>query len=299
MITDIGKVILLVGGFPTVENPARCIFNFRAAQVITDQVIDLEVLFIRAWIPGRPALSSKKENGFMVSTLCIPMIPGYPVLSLKAYLKFYPYFLSRLVSDASIIHSVGADTIGVFGSMIAQKHKLKHVTQIIGSDVNSVLPITQNNWGIKGWENHIHGVSANSRAILKLFEILYPSIKPRTIVNYRGVNLDIFNPSFKKKKKLYFLFLGGLPDYPNLPHGSNTKGGESLMRIWKEVEKCSIINELPKLIFGGPGSDKKEVFDWKESLQYKNNVDILGIIKPSQVRVYMEMASLVIIPSKE
>jgi glycosyltransferase involved in cell wall biosynthesis len=95
------------------------------------------------------------------------------------------------------------------------------------------------------------------------------------------------------------LFLGGLPDYPNLPYGPNTKGGESLMRIWKEVEKSFDREDVPILIFGGPGSDKKEVLDWRETLKFKDKVEILGNIKPSQVREYMEIISLVIIPSKE
>lgn len=293
------KVVLLVGGFPTKENPARCIFNYRAADLLARAGHDVHVLFIRIWKPGRPMMNTCRNGNFTLTTLFVPIVPGWDVFSLKLFVSIYPYHLGKILNNASILHSVSAHTIGVVGSRIARKYHIKHVAQLIGSDVNSMLPRSKDSYIIRNWEKYVDGISANSSDILKKFRLLYPDFKAKTIVNYRGVSLQNYQVSANSIDGVHILFLGGMPDYPDLPHGENTKGGQSLMDIWKVLDS-GFTKETPvKLFFGGPGSDKSKVSDWRESLTYKEKVDILGNITPDKVREMMRMINLVIIPSKE
>lgn len=239
------------------------------------------------------------KDGFNLITVALPSHPNFFNLMLWIFSRLSAQLLKNHFEEADIIHSVGANNMGVIGSYLARKFHKKHIAQLIGSDVNSILPVIYNQPLIRNWENHIDGISANSLAILNAFQRLYPKIQPTAIVNYRGVDLQLFHPNDRMDNRLTILYLGGLPDYPNLPYGDNTKGGKSLMRIWSKLEDQLASDTDVKLLFGGPGSNKPEVYNWYNRLHFKEKVEILGNVKPETVRKLMTKSNLVVIPSKE
>lgn len=292
------KVLLVVGGFPTEDNPARCIFNYRAAELLSRRH-QVKVVFFRMWRPGKALLTREERPGFEVLHLSLPAHPKFINLKLLSFSRLGGIVLKKELKEADIIHSVGANSMGVVGSYLSRVFNKPHVAQLIGSDMNSVLPVIGKKRMIRGWVKNVDGISANSRAILEEFRKLYPEASFEHEVNYRGVDTSKFVRSQKDATSVNILFLGGLPDYPDLPHKENTKGGQSLMIIWSELEKNFPDESKIKLFFGGPGSDKPEVQEWHQKLQRPENVEVLGNLDPQQVLVLMKKAHVVLIPSKE
>jgi glycosyltransferase involved in cell wall biosynthesis len=292
------KVVMFVGGFPLEDNPSRCVFNKRAAESL-GEMNDVTVVFARFWRPGKKIVERSSFDTFKLLTVYVPFpfVSRFEGLRIKFFAAFLKLVLRRTLADADVIHSVGANTIGLMASEISKDFKKKHVAQLIGSDVNTILPRIRDRWYVRGWEKHIDGISGNSKAIIKEFNSIYQSENIPAIVNYRGVNTGVFQPANKNPDKLQVFFIGGLPDYPDLPYTDDTKGGRSLMKIWSElsVEEMRVCN----LIFAGPGADKKDVSDWRATLPVKESVSIAGKLDPAEVRKYMSESHLVVIPSKE
>lgn len=293
------KIVMLVGGFPVPDNPARCVFNQRAADDL-GKTNDVTVIFARLWRPGKKIINHIKAENYNLYIVYVPFpfANGFQGIKVKHFSKFIGLALKRVIQECDILHSVGADTIGVMGSNIAKVFHKKHVAQLIGSDINTVLPDIKNEWYVKGWQNYIHGISANSKALLNAFYDLYPDNKNIAgIVNYRGVKTEYFKPGDKADSYIQILFIGGLPPYPELPFKDDTKGGRTLMKVWSEIDAQT--NIPCKLIFAGPESDNVNSKSWYDSLTQKEKVVITGNLSPKDVNKYMSESHLVLIPSME
>lgn len=288
---------MIVGGFPTKENPARCVFNYRAALDLGD-LCELKVIFFRMWRPRRKILSVVSNENFSLITISLPGYPKLPHWNYFVFKYLGSQVLKKILRNSDIIHSVGGNFIGVVSSFFAKKFKLPHIAQLIGSDINSALPVEKDRIYIKGWENWISGISANSHAIVHQFQLVYPKISIPSIVNYRGVDLNQFKPKIKNSNGLQLMFIGGLPHYPNLPFKDNTKGGRTLMEVWSMLDEKINLTES-KLLFAGPGSDDSTVEDWKSSLKQPKQVEIVGPCDPKNVVKLMSESHIVLIPSKE
>jgi len=291
------KVMMLVGGYPTKENPARCIFNQRGAQELTKQN-DVTVVFLRLWKPGTRFVSTTKEAVHTVIQLRLPFLPTLNWMKVIMFAVIGPKIISKEIRKTDIIHSVSAHSISIIGSFWAKKFNKKHVAQIIGSDINSVMPVIRNKWYVKHWTDNVHAISANSAALKQAFNELYPSFTRQVYVIYRGVDIDLFKPSVKNADTTNFLFLGGIPEYSNLPFGRNTKGGVTLMKIWKRVEKYAAQHKC-QLLFGGPSSYTQEVIDWHNQLEFPETVKLIGHINPLEVVKLITQSHAIIIPSRE
>lgn len=290
------KIAMIVGGFPTLENPSRCIFNYRAAHELGKKS-DLVVIFFRMWRPRRRILSTEKHDNFSLITISLLGHPRFPKWNYFVFKYIGGWMLKRIVRGCEIIHSVGGSFVGVIASHYSKSFGIKHVSQLIGSDINSALPVEKDFSHIRGWENWIDGISANSKAISDQFEKVYPNLGIPCLVNYRGVDLDAFHPK-RKNSGIQLLYIGGLPDYPNLPFRENTKGGLSLMEIWSELDDGNDLSQI-KLLFGGPGTDDNRVMTWKAALHQPESVEIIGLCEPAEIEKFMSESHIVLIPSKE
>ncbi|QSE96800.1 glycosyltransferase family 4 protein [Fulvivirga lutea] len=290
-------ILLLVGGYPTNENLARCVFNQRGAKELSKHH-KVTVVFLRAWRPGLKILQRFDESTHEVIQLRLPFLPSSNKMKVKVFSKIGAVILRNLLKKIDIIHSIGANSMSLIGSNWTAKFGNKHVAQIIGSDVNSVLPVIMNQNYVKPWINNVHGISANSEALKLAFSKLYPNFEAPVEVIYRGVDTSRFKPSSKNKEKVDILFLGGLPDYKDLPFGRDTKGGLTLMKIWSSIEDKAFRSKA-RLLFGGPESDIKEVHDWVGSLKYKETVKLIGHLNPEEAKSCLAKSNVVILPSKE
>ena len=296
------RVAMIVTGFPDADQPANCIFNWHAAKALSRSV-DLTVIYSRAWKPGRPGIAISAFEGVCVVTVTAPQLPGCSNVNIEIYRYLGWLRLRTLLRTCDLIHSVSAEFAGILASTWGRWACVPHLTQITGSDINSILPRRLTCRSIAGWEKHVHAVASVSQSLANRFLELYPRARNvRTI--YRGVDLQRYHPSgpvigpLADRPPVRFLFLGGFPAYPDMPHRDNTKGGKTLLDAWKAAE-CHLISTGASLLIGGPQSDADCIARWRAGLRNPNQVHLVGPLHPDLVPGYLRSAEVVLIPSLE
>lgn len=307
MKNHIIRAVLLVNGFPQPARPCDGLANLRTALALRE-LIDLRVVFLRSWRPGRVLfrITEFKFGGVPVTTLAIPQLPlssaaGF-LINVALYRSFGWLALRSVLKAHDLIHSVDA-LPGIVGSNWAKRTGIHHVNQVTGGDVNTILPRICTSRTVAGWEKHVHGVACVSRMLEAGFRSLYPHV-PNVRTIYRGVNVDRFKAigstvgPLADRPPVRYLFLGGFPPYPTQPFRSNTKGGETLLAVWQSTEK-DLISANASLLIAGPESKNDRVTRWRASLLQPSRVYIEGLVLPDMVSGYMRSADVVLLPSMQ
>jgi glycosyltransferase involved in cell wall biosynthesis len=298
------RVVMVVTGFPNSAQPFRGVFNLRAAQSLRAvSAADVEVVFLRAWVPGRAIVKAEEYERVPVTTVAAPQLPGGHPINISMYRQFGWPLLRSLLRRCDLVHSVDAVAAGVVASAWGRRAAIRHVTQVIGSDVNSILPRVYLHPAIRGWNRHVHGVACNSLALVHAYQGLYPNARNVRAI-YRGVDLEHFRTDgpvqgpLAEQRPVRFLFLGGFPPYPTLPHRANTKGGETLLAAWQAGES-QLAAAGASLLLAGPGADSESVAQWRARLRHPERVHMTGAILPAMVPSYLRAADVVLLPSME
>jgi glycosyltransferase involved in cell wall biosynthesis len=287
---------MIVTGFPSREKPASGIFNFRAAKAL-QELVDVTVVHLRSWTPGRHLRTDSESEGIPVITLAVPQIPSHGRWSIAAYRVLGWLQLQEALRSCDVIHSVGADFAGVLSSAWSARAGIYHVTQVIGSDLN----LHAKRWITHQAVGNSQGIACNSHALEVRFKEFFPRAKNvRTI--FRGVDLNRFNPDGPAEGPLAqmgpvrFLFLGGFPSSKHANVGRNLKGGETLLAAWQAAEevlhKCR-----SSLLIAGTNGYEYELISWRASLRYPGRVHITGAVPPGLVADCMRAADVVLVPS--
>jgi glycosyltransferase involved in cell wall biosynthesis len=289
------RVALVVVGFPTPDRPAGGIFNLRAARALA-QVADIIVLHLRAWMPGRRRVAISERDGLKTVTITAPQVPGLLRHNLVIYRRFAWPHARTFLSECDLVHSVGANFAGVIGSWWSAVVGIHHVTNVTGSDLNTIMPRIYRNAGVAGWERHLQGVACNSDDLKRRFMDLFPAARNvRTI--RRGVDLALFHPHgsmagpFANRPPVRFLFLGGFPG-----SNSNLKGGETLLEAWQLAER-ELAASGACLLIAGPNSGPATAQRWRARLRFPDQVVFAGSIIPESIPAYLRASEVVLLPS--
>ncbi len=305
------KILFLVNGFPSHDNPSRCIFNLRAVKQLLE-FVEVDVFVVHAWHPFRRLKGNNQYANCTLQHLYIPGVPfAHPsiplsntrfiyslstICSLKTVYRQAP----KKIDDYWLIHSVSANLPAFIAAQWSKRFGVPHVTQLIGSDVNVMLPMIHNMRWIRGWEKSLCGVIADSQNIGSVFSKYYPNVRPVHVI-YRGTDLCTYNPigpsyEFKNAYRgVRFLYLGGFPQSRGDPT-ANKKGGYTLISAWRRYEK-SFIDMDASLLLGGPETPNARLQFWQDSLIDPSRVHILGSVKPEDVPSIMRAADTILIPS--
>jgi glycosyltransferase involved in cell wall biosynthesis len=293
------RVVMVTGGSPPTGWPVqRGIFNTRAAIAIS-QVVDLSLVRLRAWKPGRPVAVKFIEDDIPGVCLAMPYVPFATPINLELFKRWGWRYVKETVRSCDIIHSVYASSNGVVASYWAKRANVHHVANVIGSDFYIDLAGSRWTRSASGWQHHVHAVACESRAMTEEFLRMYPAARNvRTI--YRGVDLKLFNPScppttLRTDSGLRFLFLGGFPHYPG-PQGSDTKGGWTLCKAWKAAEPEMIAADA-RLSLAGPDTPSPQLDQWLRTLNQPERIRILGNVTPAKMPNLLCSCDVVLIPS--
>ena len=299
------RVALIVNGFPDSAQASRGIVNLRTAKAL-DGLTDLKVIWLRTWRPGRGFLELHKHHygGLPIISVAVPQLPvsssiGF-FLNIALYRSLGWLLLRSLLRNCDLIHSVDA-LPGIVASDWAKRARIHHVYQATGGDVNTILPKIRTARTVAGWEKHIHGVACVSRMLEDGFRSLYPHVK-NVCTAYRGVNMDRFQPigltagPLADRLPVRYLFLGGFPPYPTQPFRSNTKGGETLLAVWKMGEE-ELISANASLLIAGPECNNDRIAAWRASLRQPDRVYIADLLSPEIISGYMRAADVILLPS--
>ena len=292
------RVALVVIGFPHGDRPDSGVFNLRAAQALS-RLVDLTVFYLRAWKPSRRMVEISELDGIRVITVAVPQLPSGGNLNIFLYRYLGWPLIRPFLKSCNLIHSVDAALVGTIASTWARLARAHHVTQVtfdpglISARMYSPL--------VAGWEKHLHGVACNSRALANGFLALYDQA-PNVRTIYRGVDLEKYKPlrpgwcRLSDRKETVFLFLGGFPVEPESPHGTNRKGGETLLAAWKAAED-SLLSTDVSLVIAGLNSDVERIVRWRAGLRIPDRVRLVGHLHPDMVPAYIESSDAVLVPS--
>lgn len=293
---DVGerpRLALLVMGLPTANNPARGIFNLRAAKLIST-IADVTIIFLRTWLPKRPLAATSQYDGMNVVTLAIPQLPRAGTLNLTLYDQLGWPLTRSLLRSCDLIHSVSADFCGVVGSRWAVRAGIPHVAQVIGSDIH-LLRRRFRTEKLATWDKGVDVAVCNSAALAQQLSEMYPRCPVRVV--YRGADLAKFNPRvppsgpLASAKPVRFLFLGGFDH-----HGANIKGGSMLLAAWQQAEE-SLWASGASLLLAGKESQSATVRQWRSGLRYPQMVHLGGVIDPAEVAGIMCASDVLLVPS--
>jgi glycosyltransferase involved in cell wall biosynthesis len=301
------RVALIVNGFPDSSAAYRGIVNLQTAKALS-ALTDLRVIFLRTWRPGRRFISVAKceYSGVPVITLGVPQLPlPFPIgflVNIALYRRLGWPLLQSVLRNCDLIHSVDA-LPGIVASDWAMRARIHHVYQARGGDVNTIFPTIRTSRVIAGWDKHIHGVACVSRMLEAGFRSLYPHVQ-NVRTTYRGVNIHCFQPigstagPLSNRPPVRYLFLGGFPSYPTQPYRSNTKGGETLLAVWKMAEE-DMISANASLLLAGPQSNNERIADWRASLRQPERVYVADLLSPGVISDYIRAADVVLLPSMQ
>ena len=297
------QVTLVVSGFPTPENPRRGIFNFRAQQALA-AVADVTVLFLRAWSPGRPRQQPSEFAGVKTLIVAAPQLPVHLLASrfsmaanVLLYRKLGWPAVRESLASADIVHSVDGG-VGMVVSDWASRSGKRHVTQVIGSDINTVIPGLPS-FAARGWERWLHAVICNSRALEARFSRLYPRV-PNVRTIPRGVDPDVFTPvgpalgPQARETPVRFAFFGGFHHRALDPQ--YVKGGPTLLSAWREGEE-ELSRAGASLLLAGPACGTDLVSRWHAGLRHPARVHVVGEVAPSEMPGFLRAVDAVLVPS--
>ena len=304
------EILFLVNGFPSELSHKSGIFNYRAYNQISE-FVNLKVVVVRSW---NPFFKEKlyKYNGIEVNFLYIPNLPyGYKSNSLTKNMQvqnffnllavlYTKYLLKKKYNNIDLIHSVDLGLNMLIGNALSKVLKIPHIGQAIGSDVNTLLPKFNNIRIYKNWFHKLSGVICNSKDLEKNVKILSNGYL-KTWVKYRGININEYlcNRNFDKKNndEIVFLFVGGLEGNEINTIGNN-KGAYDLLKAWKGLE-FKFNKKFGTLLYGGPNSSSESVKKIINTHRYPESIQLLGELKPDDLRILYQKVDVVVIPSKE
>jgi glycosyltransferase involved in cell wall biosynthesis len=289
------RVLFITNSYPTKDRPERGIFNYRAVAGLST-FCDVGVLFLRTWKPRRPLIKRSAEEGWPLIQFFLPMVP-LPLYGIVTSRLTAAPFIGGIFQDWDILHSVSLDFPGVLASYWARRWKLPHLAQVIGSDVNQVLPQFASHPLLKAWREGVSLVLCNSHTLAAVSGELLPAVRHE--VAYRGTDLQRFHSADRSQivHGFRFLYLGGLPPSTSRDIGLDGKGGVTLMRAWSMVEAIAAVRGAC-LLFGGPFADRAETREWRQGLRHPETVELLGQVRPDSVPALMRGCSAVLLPSR-
>ncbi len=295
------KIFLLPNSFPSDEAPMRGVFNLRFVAQLQQLGMDVKVVFFRMWTPKRKLRSSYFYKGIKVTQICLPLLPINNYWVHKLNNRLCSYFgwqlLKKQIRASNLIHSVCVTSNGIIAGKWAKKSKLPHISQAIGSDVNSGLDWFKRKNDFR-WVENIDGIIADSKDLEKTLKASIQDC-PRVATIYRGIPVgNATTETNTKSDSTTFLFLGGLEANKGLKYGINTKGGMTLMEAWKSAEE-KLFELGARLYFGGPSSEILLFRKWRDGLNHPELVEPIGKLRPVQVNEFLSKSQIAIIPSME
>lgn len=292
-------MLFIVSGFPSSKNPASGIFNKRAYELLRKDH-QVQVVKVRSFLPWRRLFHSVVEGDITVNVWNIIPRKFLSLIGIRCFWierLIVRQFLRRAPCDFEefdVVHSVGVSGAGLVGAVAAECMRLPHISQAIGSDVNTDLQRLENAW-VRFLDRNISAFGANSSALSQSVRLFFPTKTIETI--YRGVDFELFSIDSVPREPMV-LFLGGMVSEPGKGGEKDLKGMEVVMSIWKDIESVRGLENV-RLCLAGPNSASESVREWRATLRAPDRVDILGRLTPALAREFLQKASALLVPSKK
>lgn len=303
------KVLVITNLFPNHYEPRRGMYNLQLFTALS-KFVDIMIVAPIPYYPGMSLFSGLANSGRVKDINKVEMINNLKVLhprylsipkvgrSLYGYLFYFSiYKLIREIKrdfDFDIILSPWAYPDGFASFLIARKLDVPFFIHILGTDINDYTKYFLRRKMIVKALRASNKVIAMSKALREKV-IGYGIPEEKVMVNYNGVNRDIFNDTNKEdarhelnldSNKRHILFVGNL-----VP----VKGLEYLIQA---VSLLLNNEKIPTdLHIIGQGHLKAALEKLVKNKGLANNVNFLGEKNHEEISLYMKACTVLCLPS--
>lgn len=281
------KILVVVTGYPSINEPARSVFNKVHANALISHGCQVEVLYLRSLHPKRNLFFTESIDKITIHHCSIIL----PFVSKKIKNAFTASILKRVVKKINfkpqIVQCIGGNA-AIAGYQINKATSQPYCIHYIGGDLNEdIIQLSK----VDAYNKSVVNAAFNgfeSKALEQIFDKYYNQKLFKATV-YRGINLSHYNYYFEKTNTINFLFLGGMPSNTNL------KGGFTLVEALNKLAIHPIQTKL-KFFVGGPELNLNGL---SKNVVNNKNIEIvdIGVLQKSQVLAYFKQSHVVLIPS--
>lgn len=277
-------ILIITNLYPVPWGVNRASFNKQQFDLIAQSkpVKIIVLLTWREWFSHRkecnPSNTLKYCPYFYIPKIGRRLVPFFQFFSL---LFFIPWIKKQKVS--TLIASWGFPD-AVAASMVNKFLNLPFFVKVHGTDVNENIKFRARTRLMHKWLNKAESIFCASKALADALNQL-DILKDKLIVNYNGVNTDIFYPAENKVNNSSFVFVGSL---------IKTKGVNELFDAFVICQQ-----QHPKLTLDivGEGPMKSILKDKIKNHNLSDNIKLHGSVALPTVAEIIRNASILILPS--
>jgi glycosyltransferase involved in cell wall biosynthesis len=278
------SLLIITNLYPVPWGPNRASFNKQQFDLLAHhQPIKIIVLLAwKEWFTHRKECQSSNDIKycpyFYIPKIGRRLVPFFQCISL---MFFIPWIKKQNAS--ALIASWGFPD-AVAASMLNTFFRLPFFVKVHGTDVNENIKYGVRSRLMRKWLNKAKRIFCASNALAEALN-QQGIVKEKLLVNYNGVNPEIFYPAVKDTKKVSFVFVGSL---------ITTKGVNELFEAFLTCQKKNPELTLDIL---GEGPMKSVLTDKIKELGVGEHIKLHGSVSLPNVAEFIRNASVLILPS--
>ncbi len=276
------NVLIITNLYPVPWGPNRASFNKQQFDLLSKSS-DVKIVLLlpwTEWFKNRSACKSSNNLQYC-PYFYIPKIGRRLVPFFQAFSLFFmlPWIKKH---KPDLLYTSWGFPDAVASSMINKWLKLPLFVKVHGTDVNENTLFPSRRKLIKKWLSKADTIFCASQALANSLENTGIA-KEKLLVNYNGVNREIFYPSEQLSKEKRVIFVGSL-----IP----TKGVNELVSAFESVQAKN-----PDVILDiiGEGPLKESIKE--RALSHNLNINLHGSIPLNVVAEKVRTSSLLVLPS--
>jgi len=276
------SVLIITNLYPVPWGPNRASFNKQQF----DRLSESNAVKIIVLLPWTEWLKHQKQTS---SNEHIKYCPYF--YTPKVGRRFVPFFQSLSLffllpwmkkQNFSVLYSSWGFPDAVAASMLNKWLKLPFFVKVHGTDVNENTLFPSRGILMKKWLSKAHTIFCASKALANVLENIGLS-KDNLVVNYNGVNRDIFYPCETPSNQVNIIFVGSL-----IP----TKGVKELIRAFINIQ-----SSLPHVVLDIVGEGPLTEYIEEHKVEHQLNINVHGSIALKSVAKMIRTSTLLVLPS--
>lgn len=276
------SILIITNLYPVPWGPNRASFNKQQFDRLSkDNVVNIVVLLPWSeWLKHRQECISSEQIKycpyFYIPKIGRRLVPFFQSLSLFFFLPW----MKKQNSD--VLYSSWGFPDAVAASIINKWLKLPFFVKVHGTDVNENTLYPSRSNLMNKWLSKADSIFCASKALALTLENIGLN-GDKLIVNYNGVDRDLFYPCETLSSPMNIIFVGNL-----IP----TKGIKELIDAFISIQKS-----LPDVVLDIAGEGPLTEYIQEKKTEHQLNVNLHGSIALNLVAEMLRMSTLLVLPS--
>lgn len=276
------SILIITNLYPVPWGPNRASFNKQQFERLSEKNT-VKIIVLLAWTEW---LKHRKESlsdnqikycpYFYIPKFGRRLVPFFQSLSL---LFLLPWMKKQ---NFNILYSSWGFPDAVAASIINKWLKLPFFVKVHGTDVNENTLFPSRSVLMRKWLSKADTIFCASKALANVLENIGLN-KDNLVVNYNGVNREVFYPCETISNQVNIIFVGSL-----IP----TKGIKELIHAFINIQKS-----LPHVVLDIVGEGPLTEYIEENKVEHQLNINLHGSIALKLVAEMVRLSTLLVLPS--